>query len=161
MPACQAGSQFVPFLWRFLIWPDRDVNPRPTAWEADTLTTKPSRRGRLINTFTYNSFQNTPHTVNQRNQTSGCIYFSYFLRDVFLTYFVSIKYQWDFLMGKPCVHVSSFRGLVTADGKPTYTEPVVIIVMYSNQPGGRVSEAWRVAPFETRNYGNSHRVGLA
>ena len=41
-PACQAGSQFVPFLWWSFVWPGWGMNQRP-AWEADTLTTKPSR----------------------------------------------------------------------------------------------------------------------
>ena len=27
-----------PYLWWCLVWPDRDANPRPTAWEADTPT---------------------------------------------------------------------------------------------------------------------------
>ena len=43
-PACQAGRQVVAFLWWSLVRPGRDVNPRPTTWEADMLTTKLSRR---------------------------------------------------------------------------------------------------------------------
>ena len=39
MRACQAGRQFVLFLWWSLVWLDGNVNPRPIAWETDTLTT--------------------------------------------------------------------------------------------------------------------------
>ena len=41
--ASQAGRQFVPFLWWSLVWTSQGTNLRPIAWEADTLTTKPSR----------------------------------------------------------------------------------------------------------------------
>ena len=40
-----AGRQFVPFLWWSLVWPRWDANSRPTVWEVDTLTTKPTRHG--------------------------------------------------------------------------------------------------------------------
>ena len=36
----------VPFLWQFLIIPHQGANPRPTKWEEDLLTTKPTQRGR-------------------------------------------------------------------------------------------------------------------
>ena len=42
--AFNAGMQFVAFLWWSLVLPDRDANPRPTAREADTLTTKPTQQ---------------------------------------------------------------------------------------------------------------------
>ena len=35
---------YTSFLW-YLVWPDRGANLRPTTWDADTLTTKPDRRG--------------------------------------------------------------------------------------------------------------------
>ena len=34
--------------WWFLVWPGRDANLRPTVWEADTLTTKPTRHGASV-----------------------------------------------------------------------------------------------------------------
>ena len=33
------------FLWWSLVWLGRDANLRPTVWEADRLTTKPTRHG--------------------------------------------------------------------------------------------------------------------
>ena len=43
MHLCNAGRQFVPFLWWSLVWLGRDANPQPTMWEADMLTTKPTQ----------------------------------------------------------------------------------------------------------------------
>ena len=45
MHACNAGKQFVAFLWWSLVLPGRDANPQPTVWEADMLTTKPTQHG--------------------------------------------------------------------------------------------------------------------
>ena len=45
MHVCQAGRQFVPFLWWSLVWPGRDSNPWPTVWEADMLITTLARHG--------------------------------------------------------------------------------------------------------------------
>ena len=36
-------NSFVPFLWWSLVWPGWDANPRPTVWEGDTITTKPTQ----------------------------------------------------------------------------------------------------------------------
>ena len=41
---CQAGGQFVPFLWWSLVWFSWSTNQRPTAWGAGWLATKPSWR---------------------------------------------------------------------------------------------------------------------
>ena len=43
--ALRAGRQFVSFVWRSLVRPSRDANPRPTVWKADMITTKPTRHG--------------------------------------------------------------------------------------------------------------------
>ena len=48
MPACQAGRQFVPFLWWFSVWLDWGVNLQHPAWDVDTLTTKPSQCNQSI-----------------------------------------------------------------------------------------------------------------
>ena len=65
-PVCQAGRQFVQFLWWSSVCPDRKTNPRPTAWVTDTLTPKPSRRGKwthkkkqLRYLICYNTLENT------------------------------------------------------------------------------------------------------
>ena len=42
MPTCQAGRQFVPFLWWSFVWIGQGANPRPNAYESNTLITKPS-----------------------------------------------------------------------------------------------------------------------
>ena len=39
------GRQFVPFLWWPLVWP---ANQRPTAWQGNNLTTKPTWHGRCL-----------------------------------------------------------------------------------------------------------------
>ena len=43
MLACQTGRRFVPFIRWSLVWPSQDLSPWPTTWEADMVTTKPSR----------------------------------------------------------------------------------------------------------------------
>ena len=37
-----------------LVWPGREANSRPIVWEADTLTTKPTRHGDDIDEVDYN-----------------------------------------------------------------------------------------------------------
>ena len=54
-----AGRQLVPFLWWSLVWPGRDANSRPSVWEADTLTTKPTRHGPLYNIKIWHVFSLT------------------------------------------------------------------------------------------------------
>ena len=34
---CQAGRQFVSYLWWSLMWPTQGKNPQPTTWKVDTL----------------------------------------------------------------------------------------------------------------------------
>ena len=57
------------------------------------------------------------------------------LFDIFLIFFINIKYQRDFIMGKSSVEVSIFRDIVTADGEAVHTGTVIIIVLYSNHTG--------------------------
>ena len=46
--ACQAGRQFVPFLWWSLVWPGRGMNPRPTACDDTLITKHPSVTSGLV-----------------------------------------------------------------------------------------------------------------
>ena len=62
------------FLCWPLVWPGLDANPRPTVWEADTLTTKPTRHGlfELVKrgyTFNVHGWR-LPHFNNIKNNGS-------------------------------------------------------------------------------------------
>ena len=85
-------------------------------------------------------------------------FFSDYLSDIFIIFFMNIKYHWDSIVGKNLCSSFCFRDLVTAGRELICTGTVVSIVMYSIQTAVKViarsSHTGKSPPFKTRNYQN-------